>query len=44
MYLAEGLVVFGGALLWKRGKMVALVPMVLGCLIAMATRPTPAGS
>ena len=39
MYLAEGLVVFGGALLWKRGKMVALVPMVLGCLIAMATRP-----
>ena len=39
MYLAEGLVVFGGALLWKRGKMVALVPMVLGCLIAMATGP-----
>jgi hypothetical protein len=39
MYLAEGLVIFGGAVLWKRGKMVALLPMVLGCLIAMATRP-----
>ena len=39
MYLAEGLVVFGGALLWKRGKLTALVPMVVGCLLAMATRP-----
>jgi hypothetical protein len=39
MYLAEGLVAFGGAMLWKRGKLVAIVPMVLGCLIAMATRP-----
>ena len=39
MYLAEGLVVFGGALLWKRGKLVALAPMIVGCLLAMATRP-----
>ena len=39
MYLAEGLVVFGGAILWKRGKLSALIPMVAGCLIAMATRP-----
>jgi hypothetical protein len=39
MYLAEGLVAFGGAVLWKRGKLVAILPMVLGCLIAMATRP-----
>jgi len=39
MYLAEGLVVYGGAVLWKRGRMVALLPMVAGCLIAVATRP-----
>ncbi len=39
MYLAEGLVVFGGAVLWKRGKLTALAPMIAGCLIAMATRP-----
>jgi hypothetical protein len=39
MYLAEGLVAYGGALLWKRGKLTALFPMILGCLIATATRP-----
>jgi len=39
MYLAEGLVVFGGAVLWKRGNLTALVPMIAGCLMAMATRP-----
>ena len=39
MYLAEGLVVYGGAVLWKRGKLTALLPMILGCLIATATRP-----
>jgi hypothetical protein len=39
MYLAEALVVFGGAVLWKRGKLTALAPMIAGCLIAMATRP-----
>lgn len=39
MLLAEGLVAFGGAILWKRGDFRALVPMVLGALIATATRP-----
>jgi hypothetical protein len=39
MLLAEGLVAYGGAVLWKRGGYRALVPMVLGCLIATATRP-----
>jgi hypothetical protein len=39
MFLAEGMVVFGGAVLWKRGDLRALIPMVLGCLIATATRP-----
>ena len=39
MFLAEGMVAFGGAVLWKRGDLRALVPMVAGCLIAMATRP-----
>jgi hypothetical protein len=39
MLLAEGLVAFGGAVLWKRGRIEALVPLVLGCLIATATRP-----
>jgi hypothetical protein len=39
MYFAEGLVAFGGAVLWKRGKLTALLPMVAGCLIAIATRP-----
>ena len=39
MFLAEGMVVFGGAVLWKRGDLRALVPMVIGCLIATAARP-----
>jgi len=39
MYLAEGLVVYGGAVLWKRGRLVALAPIIAGCLIAIATRP-----
>jgi hypothetical protein len=39
MFLAEGLFAYGGAKLWKRGDFRALVPMVLGCLIATATRP-----
>jgi hypothetical protein len=39
MYLAEGLVAFGGAVLWKRGDLRSLFPMVLGCLLAIATRP-----
>lgn len=39
LYLAEGLVAFGGAVLWKRGKLWAVLPMIAGCLIATATRP-----
>jgi len=39
MYMAEGMVAFGGAVLWKKGKLYALVPTILGCLIALATRP-----
>ena len=39
MFMAEALVVFGGAVLWKRGKLYALVPTALGCLIALSTRP-----
>ena len=39
MYLAEGLVAYGGVVLWKRGKLTALVPMIAGCLLAIATRP-----
>ena len=39
MFMAEGLVAFGGAVLWQRGKLTALIPLVLGCLIAVATRP-----
>lgn len=39
MFLCEGMVAFGGAVLWKRGDLRALAPMVAGCLIATATRP-----
>ena len=39
MYLAEGMVAFGGAVLWKRGNLAALLPIVGGCLVAIATRP-----
>lgn len=39
MMFAEGMVAFGGAILWKRGNLWALAPMVLGCLVATATRP-----
>ena len=39
MMLAEGSVAYGGARLWKRGQLSALVPMVFGCLLATATRP-----
>jgi hypothetical protein len=33
------MVAFGGAVVWKRGKLYALAPTVAGCLIALATRP-----
>jgi hypothetical protein len=39
MMLAEGSVAYGGARLWKRGQLSALIPMVFGCLLATATRP-----
>lgn len=39
MFLAEGLLAFGGARLWNRGQYAALVPLTLGCLLAVATRP-----
>lgn len=39
MLLAEGMVAYGAAKLWKRGDFMALIPMVVGCLLATATRP-----
>jgi hypothetical protein len=39
MMCAEGMVAYGGARLWKRGDFSALVPMIVGCLLAVATRP-----
>lgn len=39
MMLAEGMVAYGGAKLWKRGQFSALIPMTIGCLLATATRP-----
>lgn len=39
MLLATGLVAFGGAIMWKRVDLRSLLPMALGCLIALATRP-----
>lgn len=38
MLLASGLVVFGGTRLWRRGRADALVPIALGCAVALATR------
>jgi hypothetical protein len=38
MMLAIGLVTLGGAKVWKRGSPTALIPIVAGCLIAVATR------
>jgi hypothetical protein len=39
MTLAAGLVAFGGTLVWKRSRLTALLPIALGCLIGVATRP-----
>jgi membrane protein implicated in regulation of membrane protease activity len=39
MMLAIGLVALGGAMVWKRGEPRYLIPIVVGCLIAVATRP-----
>ncbi|MGH2951064.1 MAG: hypothetical protein ACRDKX_03370 [Solirubrobacterales bacterium] len=39
MFLAEGLVAFGGARMWKRGDFVSLAVITAGCLVGVATRP-----
>jgi hypothetical protein len=39
MIFAIGLVALGGAMVWKRGEPRYLIPVVAGCLIAVATRP-----
>ncbi len=39
MFLAEGLVAFGAASLWRRGHLRYMAPMGAGCLLALATRP-----
>jgi hypothetical protein len=39
LFLAEGLVAFGGASLWTRGKLTAVITMASGCAIGLATRP-----
>ena len=39
MFLAEGLVAFGGARLWKRGDLASVPIIAAGCLVAVATRP-----
>jgi hypothetical protein len=39
MLLAAGLVAYGGARVWKRGEVSALVPIAIGCLVGIATRP-----
>jgi hypothetical protein len=38
MYFAEGLVVYGGARVWKHGAVSGVPAMAAGCLIALATR------
>jgi hypothetical protein len=39
MFLAEGLVAFGGARMWKHGDLGSLAIVTLGCLVGVATRP-----
>jgi hypothetical protein len=39
MFLAEGLVAFGGARLWKRGDVASVSIIAAGCLVGVATRP-----
>jgi hypothetical protein len=39
MFLAEGLVAFGGARMWNRGDFGSLAIVAAGCLVAVATRP-----
>jgi hypothetical protein len=39
MMLAEGLLAFGGARMWKRGDLTSLPIIVVGCMVGVATRP-----
>lgn len=39
MLLAEGLVALGAARIWTRGDLRSLIPILAGCLVAVATRP-----
>jgi hypothetical protein len=39
MFLAEGLLAFGGARMWKQGDLRSLGIVTAGCLVAVATRP-----
>jgi len=39
MMLASGLVAYGGAMLWRHASPRWLLPMTMGCLVAVATRP-----
>jgi hypothetical protein len=39
LYLAVGMIAFGGALLWRRARFGPVVLMILGCLVATASRP-----
>ncbi len=39
MFLAGGLVAYGGAMIWKHSSPRWLLPMAAGCLVAVATRP-----
>lgn len=39
MFLAAGLVAYGGAMIWKHSSPKWLLPMAAGCLVAVATRP-----
>ena len=39
LVLAEGLVVWGGACLWRRGRTSYAWAMALGCLVALGARP-----
>jgi hypothetical protein len=39
LLLAEGLVVYGGAVVWRRGGIGGILLMALGCAVALGTRP-----
>lgn len=39
MILASGLVAYGGAMMWRHASPRWLLPMTMGCLVAVATRP-----